>query len=118
MVVKGSIETKRQSEAEELNLSKQEYAFYNILKAEMGIESPDEEKKAEMIEATSKIFDIIGEKTAIVEFFRKDDEVKDLIREIKRNLLRIVEDDTARKKIIERFIELAKVNFGTVKGGA
>ncbi|MFZ2657506.1 MAG: type I restriction endonuclease subunit R [Victivallales bacterium] len=113
--VKGSIETKRQSEAEELNLSKQEYAFYNILKAEMGIESPDEDKKAEMIEATSKIFDIIREKTAIVEFFRKDDEVKDLIREIKRNLLHLVEDNTVRKKIIERFIELAKVNFGNTK---
>ena len=109
--VKGSIETKRQSEAEELNMSKQEYAFYNILKAEMGIESPDEKQKVEMIETTSKIFDIIREKTAIVEFFRKDDEVKDLRREIKRNLLHLVEDNTARKKIIERFIELAKVNF-------
>ena len=43
--------------------------------------------------------------------------LKDLRREIKRNLLHIVEDDTARKKIIERFIDLAKVNFGTGKGG-
>ena len=42
--------------------------------------------------------------------------MKDLRREIKRNLLHLVGDDTARKKIIERFVELAKVNFGTAKG--
>ena len=114
--LKDNIETEQKAEADKENLSKQEYAFYNILKAEMGIESPDEDKKTEMIEATSKIFDIIGEKTAIVEFFRKDDEIKDLRREIKRNLLHLVGDDTARKKIIERFVELAKVTFGSARG--
>jgi type I restriction enzyme R subunit len=106
------LEGSRELKAEKLNLSKQEYAFYNILKAETGKETPNEDEQNEMVEITESIFDIIKEKTAIVEFFRKDDEVKALRREIKRALIRTVKDNAVRNKIIDRYLELARVEFG------
>jgi len=106
------LEGSRELKAEKLNLSKQEYAFYNILKAETGKETPSEDEQNEMVEITESIFDIIKEKTAIVEFFRKDDEVKALRREIKRALIRTVKDNAVRNRIIDRYLELARVEFG------
>jgi hypothetical protein len=50
---------------------------YNILKAEIGKDSPDDNEIESMVRITVKTFDIIEEKTAIVEFFRKDDGIKD-----------------------------------------
>ena len=93
-------------------MSKREYAFYNILKAEANIEEPTEEERLSMIETSSAIFDMLEERTAIVEFFKKDDEVKKLRRDIKRLLLKFVKDPMVNKTVMERYIELARVNFG------
>lgn len=110
-IKRSCFEATRELKAEELKLSKQEYAFYNILKAETGKETPTENEQNEMVEITESIFDIIKEKTAIVEFFRKDDEVKALRREIKRALVEAVKENAVRNRIIERYLELAKVEF-------
>lgn len=109
---KGSIESRRQSEAEELGLSTREYAFFNILKAEANIEEPTEEERLSMVETSSVIFEMLKERTAIVEFFKKDNEVKKLRRDIKRLLLKFVKDPKVNKAVMERYIELARVNFG------
>lgn len=108
------LEASREIKAGELNLSKREFAFYNILKAETGLDSPDDDER--LVELTANICDIISERTAIVEFFRKEDEVRSLKREIKRALLPLVGDDAARKRIIDRHIELAKVGFDASRG--
>ncbi len=110
--IKDNIELRRKSEAEDLGLSKQEYAFYNILQAEAGIEEPTEDELRSMVETSSAIFDMLQERTSIVEFFKKEDEVKKLRRDIKRILIKFVKNPAVNKKIIERYIELAKVNFG------
>lgn len=110
--VRGDIETRRKSEAEGLGLSKQEYAFYGILKAELGIEEPNEDEQFAMLEISSAIFDMLRERTAIVEFFKKEAEVKKLRRDLKRMLIRLVKDPKINRVIIERYLELAKVSFG------
>ena len=112
-----TIESERQTEADKLDLSKQEYALYNILKAEQNIDVPDEKQKSEMVETVSAIFDMMREKTAIVDFFNKDDEVKGLRRDIKRTLPASM-NDVVRKKVMDRFLELARVNFGSGKTSA
>ena len=113
-----TIESERGEQAQDVGLSKQEFAYFNILEAEMKAASdyyaPDPELRRKMCELTSVVFDSVEEATLIVDFFDKHDEQKKARRHIKRTLAAsdLVPDAKARKRIIERFMELAKVQFG------
>ena len=114
---RSTIETERGEQAEDVGLSKQEYAYYNILEAEMkeaaAYHAPDPEIRGRMCDVTSGIFDAIKESTYIVDFFQKEDEKKKLRLKIKRALMasELVSKTKVRNSVIERYMELARVQF-------
>ncbi|MDZ7860595.1 MAG: type I restriction endonuclease subunit R [Candidatus Krumholzibacteriota bacterium] len=115
MDFRSSIETERGEKAQSVGLSKQEFAYYNILEAEMKEDAdyyaPDPETRNRMCDITSEIFDSIKESTYIVDFFQKEDEKKKLRLKIKRVLMasELAPKTKMRNRIIERYMELARV---------
>ena len=56
---------------------------------------------------------MLNEATEIVDFFKKQDEIKAVKRKIKRKLVETsFDDEDLRKAVMDRFMELAKVKFG------
>jgi len=111
-----NIETEHQQQANNLGLSETEFAFYNILNAEIiritSNESIAEATHDEVIQVVKDLVDMLDEATAIINFFDKHDEIKSVKRNIKRRILDTSFDDAElRKVVMERFMELAKVKF-------
>ena len=109
--MRGSMETDRRSEAEGLDLTEQEMALFRIIAKEQGIEQPTAEQQEKLLEATVNIFAIIRERADIVDFFRKETEVKALKTEIKRGLLRTFGNNDAVKVLMDRLTEQSRVFF-------
>lgn len=112
-----TIETEHKQEADELGLSETEFAFYNILMAEVTGHSNDDtlsEAVHEEIKSTSQdLVSMFDEVTQIVDFFSKPDEVKRMKKEIKRAILDCSFGEKAIVTIVQdRFLELAKNKFG------
>ena len=113
------IETDHRKQADDLGLSDVEYAFHNILAAEIaritGDGSMDEAAHDEVIAVTKDLVSMLDEATAIVDFFRKTDAIKNVRRQIKRTLLdannETLHDEGLRNAVMDRFMELAKVRF-------
>jgi type I restriction enzyme R subunit len=111
-----SIGTEHKQEADDLGLSETEFAFYNILMAEVtahGGEDTVSEAVHDEIKVTSQ--DLVGmfdEATQIVDFFSKPDEVKRMKKEIKRAILDCSFGEKAIVTVVQdRFLELAKTKF-------
>jgi len=99
-----------------LGLSETEFAFYNILMAEVTRHTGEDavsEAVHEEIKASSQ--DLVGmfdEATQIVDFFSKPDEMKRMKKEIKRAILDCSYGDKAIVTVVQdRFMELAKTKF-------
>ena len=112
-----NIASERKQAAQDIGLSETEYAFYNILMAEVVKVSCGgvvEEAVFEEVKATSQVLvECINEATMIVDFFNKPDEIKRMKKEIKRDVLMRSFGDKALVSILqERFMELAKTKFG------
>jgi type I restriction enzyme R subunit len=113
------IETDHQKQAADLGLSDVEYAFHNILAAEitriLGDDSIDEVTHDEVISVTKNLVTMLDEAAAIVDFFKKTDEVKNVRKQIKRTLLdadnEVLHDSSLRNAVMDRFMELAQVKF-------
>lgn len=113
------IEADHQKQAEDLGLSDVEYAFHNILVAEItritGNESIDEDIHDEVVKVTRELVTMLDEATNIVGFFTKQDEIKEAKKRIKRTLLdaknETLHDVELRKAVMNRFMELAQVKF-------
>lgn len=113
------IEVNHRKQADDLGLSDIEYAFHNILSAEITRisenESLDEDTHDEVIKLTKDLVEMLDEATAIVDFFKKHDEVKRVRLDIKRKLLdaknETLHDPDLRKVVMDRFMELAKVKY-------
>lgn len=107
--------TERATRAEELGLTDREYAFYNILRAEVGTPEgmPLYELDQEILRVNAKLVGELEEVTRIVDFFDKDDETKRVRLKIKRTLMdsELPLDTDARNRIRDRFMELAGVRF-------
>ena len=117
MLFRDSIETERTQEACDLGLSDTEFAFRNIIKeaaAECGLVNHDYSIDDEIIELTKRLVKMLDEASSIVDFFKKVDEIRAVKRKIKRGLMETSFGDNngLRKKIIDQFLELAKVKFG------
>ncbi len=102
--------------ADDLGLSETEFAFYNILMAEVTApigEDTFSEAVHDEIKTTSQ--DLVGmfdEATQIVDFFSKPDEVKRMKKEIKRAILDCSFGEKAVvTEVQDRFLELAKTKF-------
>ncbi|BCG63389.1 MAG: type I restriction enzyme, R subunit [Methyloprofundus sp.] len=116
MEFRDSIATDHQQKANDLGLSETEFAFYNILMAEIiritGNESIAENVNDEIKQVVNDLVAMLDEATEIVNFFDKQDEIKVVKRNIKRRILDTSFDDAElRKVVMDRFMELAKVKF-------
>ena len=111
-----NIESEHKKAADDLGLTETEFAFYNILMAEVTGHSDDgvvTDEVHEDIKATSQsLVQTFGEATQIVDFFAKPDEVKRMKKEIKRAILDCSYGDKAIVTVVQdRFMELAKTKF-------
>ncbi|MUK78893.1 HsdR family type I site-specific deoxyribonuclease [Aliivibrio fischeri] len=115
--MRGDIGSKYQQAAQDVGLSETEFAFYNILIAEVTnasdgdviAESTHDEIKA----VTQALVVMLDEATEIVDFFNKQDEIKRMKKEIKRAVLDQPFGDKALVTVLQdRFMGLAKTKFG------
>lgn len=116
LVLVSNIETEHKQAADDLGLTETEFAFYNILMAEVTQHRSDgviTDDVHEEIKATSQsLVQTFDEATQIVDFFAKPDEVKRMKKEIKRAILDCSYGDKAIVTVVQdRFMELAKTKF-------
>lgn len=113
---RNNIETKRTEAADDLGLNETEFAFYNILMAEVtNHASEDAVSDAvhdEIKSTTQDLVEMFDEATQIVDFFHKPDQVKRMKKEIKRAILDCSFGDKAIVNAVQdRFMDLAKTKF-------
>lgn len=113
---RNNIETKRTEAADDLGLNETEFAFYNILMAEVtNHASEDAVSDAvhdEIKSTTQDLVEMFNEATQIVDFFHKPDQVKRMKKEIKRAILDCSFGDKAIVNAVQdRFMDLAKTKF-------
>ncbi|MDC3394406.1 type I restriction endonuclease subunit R [Planktomarina temperata] len=115
MDFRDDIEREREQGAKDLGLTDTEFAFYNILFAEItknsGDESLDEDAYETLKEVVQSLVTMLDEASQIVDFFRKLDEQKTVKKSIKRMILKHY-DLSLVKPVTDRFMELAQVKFG------
>lgn len=113
------IESDREQAAQDVGLSETEYAFYNILTAEVsqvaentGDYVVDDSVMEEVKSTTQTLVNTFDEATEIVDFFNKQDEVKRMKKEIKRAIIDQSFGEPSLVKVVqERFMELGKTKF-------
>jgi len=110
-----NIEDEHRKGASDIGLSETQYAFHNILIAEVTKQNGDSTDKTthtRIIEIVKKLVQMMEDATSIVEFFKKQDEVKRVRKNIKRTILN---EDFGNKELVkaitDRFMDLAKVKF-------
>ena len=107
----------REARAEELGLTETEFAFHNILMAEItkggGVEAIDEELHIRINSDVQQLVSMMDEATKIVDFFapQKGNDRKTVRRDIKRAILAEFDDLDLVKPVTDRFMELAEVKF-------
>lgn len=111
-----TIQSDRKQEADNLGLSDIEFSFHNILVAEVsriqGEDALSEATHDEIVVVTKSLVEMLDEATNIVDFFKKQDEVKRVQKNIKRTIVESSFDDADLRRIVQdRFTELAKVKF-------
>lgn len=114
-----NIENEHQKAAQDIGLSETEYAFYNILTAEVSQVAEnkggyviDETVMEEVKATTQTLVNTFNEATQIVDFFNKQDEVKRMKKEIKRAIIDQSFGEPSLVKVVqERFMELGKTKF-------
>ncbi|RBA23284.1 type I restriction endonuclease subunit R [Herminiimonas fonticola] len=111
-----TIESDRKQAADNLGLNDTEFAFHNILVAEVslltGNESLGELIHDEIVQVTKALVEMMDEATVIVDFFKKPDEVKRVKKNIKRAIVASsFNDDKLYGVLTERFMALAQVKF-------
>jgi len=115
-----NIDVELKKSAQDVGLSETEYAFYNILTAEVsnvaeskGDYVVDDAVMEEVKSTTQTLVNTFDEATEIVDFFNKQDEVKRMKKEIKRAIIDQSFGEPSLVKIVqERFMELGKTKFG------
>lgn len=114
-----NIDVEHQKAAQDIGLSETEYAFYNILTAEVsnvaerkGDYVVDDAVMEEVKSTTQTLVNTFDEATEIVDFFNKQDEVKRMKKEIKRAIIDQSFGEPSLVKVVqERFMELGKTKF-------
>jgi type I restriction enzyme R subunit len=114
-VFRENIESERKERAEDLGLTETEYAFRNILVAEItkkaGGETLNEETHEKVKIVVQSLVKMMDESSKIVGFFDKWDEVKRVKKDIKRTVIEEFDDLDLVKPVTDRFMELAEVKF-------
>jgi len=112
----GSIEDEHKQAAKDLGLSDTEFAFYNILVAEVAnLQDSDvigEVMHNEIKTITKTLVAMFDEATEIVDFFKKPEEIKRMKKEIKRAILECSFGEKAIVNVVQdRFMDLGTVKF-------
>nr|WP_323778482.1 type I restriction endonuclease subunit R [Amylibacter sp.] len=114
MEFRDDIETEKAQEAEDLGLSETEFAFRNILVAEIvkssGEVSISEDMHETVKQVSQNLVKMLEEATQIVDFFNKFDEQKSAKKNIKRTIIKHF-DLSVVKPVTDRFMDLARVKF-------
>jgi type I restriction enzyme R subunit len=113
LVLRDNIDSDHKKEADDLGLSINELAFYNIMMAELanvGGDTVEESSVARVKWVVEMLAAKLEEESKIVDFFDKWDEEKRIKREIKRTIIEHF-DESLVKPVTERFMELAKAKF-------
>jgi type I restriction enzyme R subunit len=109
-----NIESERRQGAEDLGLTETEFAFHNILMAELtnslGEQAIDEATHDKVKAVVKSLVEMMDEASQIIGFFEKWDEQKRVKRDIKRAIIAEF-DEALVKPVTERFMELAKSKF-------
>lgn len=108
------IEVSKEKNAKDLGLTDVEFAFHNILMTEITNlhgESITQELHQQVIEVVKKLVAMMDEATAIVDFFRKEDEIRSVRRNIRRTIIKQFDSEELVKTVTDRFMELARVKF-------
>lgn len=110
------LETGHKQAADDLGLSETEYAFYNILMAEVTQHSGDAIVSGpvheEIRDTTRVLVEMFEEATQIVDFFKKSVEIKRMKKAIKRAILDCSFGDRAIVRAVQdRFMDLARTKF-------
>jgi type I restriction enzyme R subunit len=113
---RNGIESGHKQAAVDLGLNETEFAFYNILMAEVtahnGEETVSEAVHDEIKTTSQELVSMFDEATQIVDFFNKLDEVKRMKKEIKRAILDTSFGEKSMVTVVQdRFLELAKTKF-------
>ena len=117
---RNNMEKDLKREAKDLGFSDTEYSFFSVLQSHVFEKFPDktqdEKLKEELVKTTKKLVGMIETAVSIVDFFKKEREVKEVRREIKRTLdqtsfCNLPEDKKILKAVTDKFIDLAKVRF-------
>ncbi len=110
-----NIEKEKTEQEKDIRLDSTEAAFYRILSKEItGEIDPNETMREKLRVTTIEVVEKIREATFIIDFFRKEDEINTLRRDLKHILTdHDIDDKTLRNKIIDRFVEQAEVKFKT-----
>lgn len=116
------IKTGHQQAAQDVGLSETEYAFYNILMAEVAQVSDgnviDEATHDAIKQTTQTLVQMLDEATKIIDFFTKPDEIKRMKKEIKRAVLDQPFGEKALVSVLQdRFMDLAKTKFSHQAAG-
>ena len=118
--LRDNMEKDFKKEAQGLGFTETEYAFFRILQAHIFEKYPgrieDKKLEAELVKATEKLVDIMEDATSIVDFFKKDEEIKEVRRSIRRlldekNFFDISEDKKLLRDVTDKFMDLAKVRL-------
>lgn len=108
------IEVTKEKKAKDLGLTDVEFSFHNILMTEITNlhgESITDELHQQVIDVVKKLVAMMDEATAIVDFFRKEDEIKSVRRNIRRTIIEQFDSEELVKTVTDRFMELARVKF-------
>jgi type I restriction enzyme R subunit len=117
--LRNTMETNRAAEADRLGLDDEEFAFFGLLRTAALKKYPDREEDEEFIKVlldlTTDLHAELKKKARMVDFFRKDAEIKKVKLGIKRAICVTDIFDEEDKRLIQdiqgKFIELAKVRM-------
>lgn len=123
MNLRDGLEKDLKAEAKNIGLTEVEYAFFMTLQKEVFTKYPGREKdkklEAEIINCTTQLVKMLEEATKVVDFFNRDSEKKEVMKNIRRALgdysfCDISEDKQMISSVTEEFMRLAEVRFRKV----
>lgn len=109
-----NIEINKDNKAKDLGLNTIEYAFYGILMEVLSKEETliDEQTHLEVLEIVKELVKFIDEATQIIDFFKKQDEQKEIRRKIRQAIFDKEWGTPAIVKAVsEEFMSIAKKHF-------
>ena len=118
--LRDSMEKDLKKEAQGLGFTELEYAFFRTLQAHILGKYPhrnnDQKLKAELVKVTEELVGMMGKATSIVDFFKKNREIKEVRRNVRRLLdetsfCDILEDQKLLKNVTDKFMDIAEVRL-------